>query len=293
LGFFLFFLRELASNLRRNPLVAMATITTVTVLTLLLGLFVALMQNLQLMGHELEADIQIVAYLDDSAEASGDQLDLLNAKIRALPGVQGVRLIHKEAALKHLMERMNGRIDLADIRRNPLPNSFEIRVDKPTNLRPVADKVAGLKGVTKVKFGEAIAHKMMAFNKTLRTVGLSVLGLLFVSTVLVISNTIRLTVFARRKEIEVMQMVGAAGWFIQIPFLLEGLIQGLLGSALGAAAVSESYTLLVPQLSKAVPFIPVLAPEALMPQLIPAMLGLGAVVGGLGSFLSVSRYVKV
>ena len=291
MGLFGFFLRELGSNLRRNPLVAMATISTVTVLTLLLGLFVALMQNLQMIGHELAADIQIVAYLDDSVDAAG--LEEMQTKIKGLPSVEAVRLIHKEAALKHLMERMNGRIDLADIRRNPLPNSFEIRVDKPVNLRAVADKVAGYKGVLKVKFGEAIAHKMIAFNNTLRTVGLSVLALLFISTVLVISNTIRLTVFARRKEIEVMQMVGAAGWFIQIPFLLEGLIQGLLGSALGAAAVSESYGLLVPQLSKAVPFIPLLSPEALMPELVPAMLGLGAVVGALGSFISVSRYVKV
>jgi cell division transport system permease protein len=288
LGILLFFLRELFSNLRRNPLVAASTITTVTVLTLLLGLFVTMLDNIELMAHDMAAGVQVVAYLDDNAAIA-----TLEESIKGLPHVESVTLVHKEAALKRLMERMNGRIDLSDLRKNPLPNSLELKVDSPVNLRAVADKVRDYKGVYKVKFGESVAGQLIRFNTTLRTAGTFMLGLLFVSTILVVSNTIRLTVFARRKEIEVMQMVGASRWFIQVPFILEGVIQGLIGAALGAMAVAESYNLVVPQLSKAVPFIPLIQPGALLPHLVPWMLALGLLVGGLGSLISVNRYLKV
>ena len=291
MGQLIFFMREVVTNLRRSPLVCLAAITTVMVLVLLLGIFGILLLNLEHIAKELVGEVKVVAYLVDDLPA--DKAQQVHKEILKIAHVEGAAFVDKDTALKRLLKRMNGRLAEGDLTRNPLPDSYEIRVDDAQFLRAVADKVRLMDSVQKVKYGEAVAHRMMAFNQVLRTVGLGVLGVLFASTVLVISNTIRLTVFSRRKEIEVMQMVGAARWFIQIPFVLEGLIQSLLGAGLATTLVSYSYELLVPHMRGAVPFLPVLGPAEVLPTLVPALIGLGAFVGALGSLISVNRYLKI
>ena len=123
--------------------------------------------------------------------------------------------------------------------------------------------------------------------------GVVILILLAVSTVLIVSNTIRLTVFARRKEIEIMQMVGAAEWFIRWPFILEGVLQGLLGSVIAAFLVGGSYAMVVPNLIETISFLPIVPAAEILPKLLPALVASGAFVGGLGSLLSVNKFLKV
>lgn len=286
-----YFCREVLTNLRRSPLMNVASVTTVLTLTMILGFFVALVLNLDALAKELIAEIQVVAYLDDQVDADGIQA--LQGRLRAVPHVTAVEFVDKETAFKTLMQRLNGRVQISDVTRNPLPNSFEIKVDDGAQLEAVANLTQALEGVQKVKYGEAVAHKMMAFNRVVRVVGATVLALLLASTVLVVSNTIRLTVFARRKEIEIMQMVGAARWFIQAPFVLEGVLQGLVGSGLAAFLVASSYESVMPQLARTVPFLPVLPPSAVLPQVVPGLVLLGAIVGAAGSLLSVNRYLKI
>ena len=123
--------------------------------------------------------------------------------------------------------------------------------------------------------------------------GVVVLGLLFLSTVLIVSNTIRLTVFARRKEIEIMQMVGAAEWFIRWPFILEGVLQGLLGSVLAAVVVGGSYAMVIPKLTETISFLPMVEAQNMLPTLLPILILNGAFVGALGSLVSVNKFLKV
>ncbi|MGE0495052.1 MAG: permease-like cell division protein FtsX [Vulcanimicrobiota bacterium] len=283
-----FFLREVLTNIRRSPLMCIASVTTVMVLTLILGYFTVVMVNLERLADSLIAEIQVVAYLDDGAERLA-----LSRQIRKLQYVENAHFISKETAFKKLIERMNGRIEMSDVAVNPLPDAFEIRVSHANKLGEVAHKVERLPGVARVKYGEEVAHKMLAFNSLVRSVGVVVLSMLFLSTLLIISNTIRLTVFARRRDIEIMQMVGAAEWFIRWPFVLEGIFQGLLGATLSAGLVCGSYQLVVPALSQTVPFLPVLPPMSVLPGLVPGLILLGGLVGAMGSLLSVNRFLKV
>lgn len=283
-----FFLREVWTNVRRSPLMCGAAVTTVMVLTLILGYFTAVMLNLESLANSLLAEVQVVAYLDDDANRIH-----LHRRILKIKDVEGAHFVSKETAFNKLVERLNGKIELSDVSRNPLPNSFEVRVGNADSLKPVALEVEKLPGVVRVKYGEEIAHKMLSFNRLVRGVGIVILSLLFLSTLLIISNTIRLTVFARRKEIEIMQMVGAAEWFIRWPFVLEGIFQGVLGSALAAFLVNGTYELVIPQVAKTVPFIPVLPPADVLPTLAPSLILLGAAVGAIGSLLSVNRFLKV
>lgn len=286
-----FFFREVATNIRRSPLMCVASVTTVMVLTLILGYFVVIVLNLDALANSLISEIQVVAYLKDDVDRAASTS--LHKQIMTIDNVEGAHFVSKETAFKKLMERMAGKIEMSDVSRNPLPDSFEIRVDRPERLKEVAEKVQMLPGVEKVKYGEEVAHRMLAFNSLVRVVGVGILVMLFLSTLLVISNTIRLTVFARRREIEIMQMVGAAGWFIRWPFILEGIFQGLLGALLAAFMVNGSYEMVVPQLATTVPFLPVLLPAQVLPTLIPGLILLGGLVGAMGSLLSVNRFLKV
>ena len=283
-----YFLREVFTNIRRSPLMSVASVTTVLVLTLILGYFTAVMANLEALANSLLQEVQVVCYLDDEANqvSVGQQLG-------RIPGVTDSHFVSKETALKKLVERMQGKIEVSDLTHNPLPNSYEVAVDDAKNLEQVATRARRIAGVSGVKYGEEVARRMLNFNAMVRSVGTIILGLLFLSTVLIVSNTIRLTVFARRKEIEIMQMVGAAEWFIRWPFILEGVVQGLAGSVVAAALVGTSYAMVVPKLVETVPFLPVLPADHLLPQLIPALVFLGAFVGALGSLVSVNKFLKV
>lgn len=290
MGTLRFFLREVTTNIRRSPLMSVASITTVMVLTMILGYFLVLMANLSNLARDLASDLKVVAYMANDFDR--EQVGELKASLQKLPGVEGVVFVPREQAFEHLKKRMNNRIQLGDLTHNPLPDAFEIRVRNPEDLEPVGSASKQLGKVEKVRFGEDVARRMIALNRMVRFVGLVVLGLLLFSTLLVVSNTIRLTVFARRRDIEVMQLVGAAGWFIRWPFLLEGMLQGLVGAALAASVVSESYRMLVPQLLKSVAFLPVAQPDALLSWLCPLLLLLGVLVGLLGSWISVNRFLR-
>lgn len=283
-----YFLREVVTNIRRSPLMSIASVTTVLVLTLILGYFTAVMLNLEALANSLLDEVQVVAYLDDDA----NQVSVAQ-QLERIPGVEKAHFVSKETALNKLVERMNGRIKVDDLTRNPLPDSYEVSVASADDLELVAKRSERIAGVARVKYGEEIAQRMMRFNSLVRGVGIIVLTLLFLSTVLIVSNTIRLTVFARRKEIEIMQMVGAAEWFIRWPFILEGVLQGLLGSAVAAVVVGGSYAMVIPKLTETISFLPTVAAQSMLPMLLPLLVLNGAFVGALGSLVSVNKFLKV
>lgn len=283
-----YFFREVITNIRRSPLMSIASVTTVLVLTLILGYFATVMVNLEALANSLLREVQVVAYLDDDA----NQVSVAQ-QLERIPGVTSAHFVSKETALNKLVERMQGRIRVDDLSRNPLPDSYEVAVEGAEDLEEVAVRARRIAGVAYVKYGEEIAKKMLHFNALVRTVGIVILTLLFLSTVLIVSNTIRLTVFARRKEIEIMQMVGAAEWFIRWPFILEGVLQGLLGSAIAATLVGGSYAMVVPKLVETITFLPVVQAQDMLPHLLPALILNGGLVGAIGSLVSVNKFLKV
>lgn len=283
-----YFLREVFTNVRRSPLMSIVGVTTVLVLTLILGYFTTVMVNLEALANSLLDEVQVVAYLDDDA----NQVSVAQ-QLERIPEVRQAHFVSKETALNKLVERMQGRIRVDDLTRNPLPDSFEVSVSSGENLEQVARRAQRISGVGHVKYGEEVAQRMLSFNNLVRTVGVTVLTLLFFSTVLIVSNTIRLTVFARRKEIEIMQMVGAAEWFIRWPFILEGVLQGIVGSSVAAFLVGGSYYMVVPKLMETISFLPIVRVESMLPLLLPLLILNGAFVGALGSLVSVNKFLKV
>ncbi|MBQ7568436.1 permease-like cell division protein FtsX [bacterium] len=284
------FLREVVTNIRRNPMMSIASISTAMVLALILGMFTLVIANLDQLAQELAREMQIKVYMANSfpsEEAQECQEHLLR-----IEHVTGVVFVPKSEAFAKLRERLGGRISLEDIEQNPLPDAFQVSVDDPKYLDDTAQRIHEITTVEKVDYGRDEASKLLALNKTVRLAGFVILGLLFASTILIVSNTIRLTVFARRKEIDIMQLVGAADWFIRWPFILEGVFQGLIGASLSALALDLGYRLVVPHFQRSIAFIPVILPNAIIPYLWLGLTLMGCAVGAIGSLISVNRYLK-
>jgi len=291
LGIFLYFLREVLVNLRRSPLMTLSAITTVMVLQLILGTFALLWLNLDHWTLTFTQQVQVVAFLDEGLDA--EKLSRVQKKIQSIGHVTQVRFVDRDTAFAQLQKELKGKIKLEDVGENPLPDRYDVQVDEARFLGAVADKIFKVPGVYKVKYGGDIAKKLVRLSHTVSWVGGTLSCLLVLATITVVGNTIRLTVFARRLEIDIMQMVGAARWFIQVPFVVEGIVQGLCGSALAIAILSPTYSNSSLWLEETLPFLPSLPAEQVTFWLFPVLLGLGGLVGALGSLVSVNRYLKI
>lgn len=288
MGILIFLFRELLANLGRSRLMTMSAISTVCILQLILGTFGLFWSNLNYWTTTFTQQMQVVVFLKEDVQPEG-----LTEKIASIGHVSQVRFIDKDIAFKDLQKELHGAVQIQDLGANPLHDRFNVQVDQARFLGDVANKLKVLPGVDKVKYGGDIAKALNNLNKSVSWAGTVVCCLLVLATMAVVGNTIRLTVFARRREIEIMQMVGAARWFIQIPFVGEGIFQGVTGTLIAVAVLAPAYVNIVAWMSETMPFLPCLQADSLATWLWPGMLGLGVLIGAFGSTMSVNRYLKI
>lgn len=285
--------REALNSIRRNGLMSVASVSTVAISLLVLAVFLLVAVNLEHAAMVVESQLEIKAYVDEkaSSQAIGD----LQRKISSLAGVAGVEYVSKVEALDRLRAQLKDRADLLEgvEEINPLRDSFEVQVVRPEYLRRIAEQVTALPGIANVVYGEELAGKIIRLTRALRLAGLGLAVMLAVATVFIISNTIRLTVFARRREIGIMKLVGATDSFIRWPFILEGMFLGLVGSLVSTSVVWRGYAWLVVRVRDTLPFIPVVPGRPVLPGLTLMMLALGAFIGALGSAISLRRFLRV
>ncbi|NMA54946.1 MAG: ABC transporter permease [Firmicutes bacterium] len=288
-----FYLREAGRSLIRNRFMTLASIATVALSLLILGAFLLGAANLNHIASTLESQVEVSAYLDE--KLGPEEIEAISAQVQRLPGIRQVNFVSKEEALERLKEQFGERRDLLTSveKNNPLRNALEVRTQTPADVKPVVDGLKKLAGVAKVSYKEEIIERLFALTKAIRFTGLAVIILLAGATVFLISNTIRLTVFARRREIAIMKLVGATDWFIRWPFVLEGLCLGLLGSIPALILVVRFYHWLAAGVYETLPFIPLLHPASVLNRLQPLLVGLGILVGALGSAISMHRFLRV
>ena len=286
--------RRAAMNLWRAPLPSL-----VSVLTIGLALFLGVSFVLGLLGARTLLDswgaqANLTLYLDKSL--GEDDAKAVLAKIASTePGLDAV-YVNRQQALSRL------KVDLGDLAgaldglsQNPLPPTIEVRPrgsPGPGEVRMLAARLARLPSVTDVDYGREWLDKLEALGRSLRLFGAGALLIVLGAALLVVANTIRLAVYARRDEIEIMKLVGATDGYVRMPFLLEGALQGLLGALLALGALEAVQRFLLPRASQAFAF----AAGAIAPRLLPVhalgLAGVGAVVGLLGSWLAVARFLK-
>ncbi|MBY0123432.1 permease-like cell division protein FtsX [Bacillus sp. S/N-304-OC-R1] len=288
-------LRESFKSLARNGWMTFASASAVTVTLILVGVFFVIMMNLNKVATDLEAQVEIRVHID--VAASKEDQKILGQKIEKIPEVKSVKYSPKDQELNNLIKSFGDEGEAYKLfeQDNPLNDVFVVKTVKPEDTMMVAKKIEKMEYASKVKYGQGKIEKLFSIIKTSRNVGIVlIIGLLFTAMFL-ISNTIKITIVARRREIEIMRLVGATNAFIRWPFFLEGLWLGLLGSFLPIALVATSYyylyDLLQPKLSGN--FIELLHVNPFIYQISGLLLLMGALIGIWGSMMSVRKFLKV
>lgn len=288
-----YYFKEASTGLRRNGWMMFASVGITLVMFIILGFFLAITANLDYIARDVEGKLEITAYLDDGAAA--ESISVLQTQINAIPSVKGSVFVSNAEALTRLSERLGNRSDLlagyeSD---NPLRNAFEITTTEVEQVSVVAAALEKLNGIAEVKYGREEVEKLLSITTAIRY-GMAVLMLaLGIATLFVMMNTIRLTVFARRQEIQIMKYVGATDWFIRWPFILEGMIMGVFGALLAGGFVFLIYHYFVGYVMASIPFLPVLPVYPFIRGLLFTLTAGGALIGIMGSALSLGRYLKV
>ncbi|HEU5481285.1 MAG TPA: permease-like cell division protein FtsX, partial [Candidatus Tumulicola sp.] len=227
-----FFLGEVLRNFTRNAGMQATAIGTVAITIVLLGLFLFVRGTLSEIGTHLLDQIEISAYLQPGATPS--QVTSIRHLLAADPRIASIEFVSKKQGLAELRDRTKGVIDTSLLTENPLPDKFRIKVRVPEQVPAVAAGVRRLNGIENVVYGQTVVQRLLQLGVVLRRVGIGVIAVFLAVAGIIISNTIRLTVFARRREISIMQLVGASRWMVRGPFVVEGAITGAVAGAVGA-----------------------------------------------------------
>lgn len=288
-----YFVKEAISSLRHNGLMSVASVSTVALSLLILGIFLVMVLNLNNMANVLESQVQITVYLQDSLNER--DVREVGTRITKLPGVTQVTFVGKDEALQRFKQRLGEQQGLLSAlgETNPLPNGFEVKVDNPERVKPVAQAISQLKGVENARFGQEVVEQLFNLTKMVRIAGLILIIFLALAATFIISNTIRITVFARRKEIAIMKYVGATDWFIRWPFLIEGMILGFTGALIAVLLLSRTYGALTTQIYETMAFMPLIPKYPFITNISIVLLIIGTSIGAVGSTISLRRFMKV
>jgi len=287
-----FFLGEVFRNFTRNAAMQATAIGTVAVTIVLLGAFLFVRSMLAGIGTQVVSQFEVAVYV--APDATQKQIDAIQTSMRADPRVQSVTFVSKKDGLAALRAQLKGVVDASIVTSNPLPDKIRIKVKDPTTVPAVAASARRLAGVQNVVFAQTLVKQMLQIGSVLRAVGIGVIVVFVLVAGIIISNTIRLTVFARRREIAIMQLVGATNTYIRMPFICEGLLDGLLGSALALAILAIAKGALWPRLVSGLSAVSLdwKAANVDGTALALELLLVGALVGAIASWISVGRYLR-
>ena len=288
-----YFVKETYKSIRRNGFMSFASISTVAVSLLVLGMFLMIFLNTNNLAQYLESQVQVSVYMQDSATAK--ELASVKDKLTKMPGVVKVTQVSKQQALERFKKRLGDQQQLLSSlgKENPFPNSFEIQVDSPERIKVLTPQIGQLPKVETAKFGQEVVEHIFQLTKILRFGGIILVVFLAMATLFIISNTIRLTVFARRKEVIIMKYVGATDWFIRWPFLLEGMTLGFCGAVVASLFINSIYSGLLERIHATLAFLPLLPTYPLLLYVNVFLLVAGTGIGALGSYISLRKFLQV
>lgn len=288
-----YFIRSSFSSMRHNGLMTIASVTTVALSLLILGMFLIMVVNLNHMASVLESQVQVSIYLEDGL--SDRQMREVGTRIAKIPGVIQTNFIDKDQALTRFKQRLGEQQGLLTAlgETNPLPNAFEVKVDQPDKVRTVAQQIAKFEGVENAKFSQDVVDQLFGLTRMIRIIGLVLILFLAFAALFIISNTIRITVFARRKEIGIMKYVGATDWFIRWPFLIEGMIMGCSGALIAVVLLFQAYSTLTQRVYDTLAFLPIIPKYPFLPIVSILLIIIGTIIGATGSTISLKRFLKV
>jgi cell division transport system permease protein len=294
-----FFFKEAFGSLRRNYFMTIAALVTVFLSIVVLGVVLVFVFTTNSLLGDVEQKVQIEVYFNRNPDPAPDEMTTIQNTIAGWTAdVQTVTFVSKDEALQIMKDKLKDNPKLIEsLPRNPFPNKLVVALVDPTQVATLATRIEALdpdKAVIEdVLYAAGTAQKLFTLTSQVRNILVGFIVLLGVVSVLLISNTIRLSIFARKREVEIMKLVGATNWFIRWPFVIEGVTVGLVGAAAAAAAVLLVNSYSVGKLSDLMPFMSI--PMDAVPSTMVAfiLIGAGVAIGAIGSALGLRRLLKV
>lgn len=278
----------------------LVAVGSVTAVLLVLGLSLLTIININSLADYIESSVEIKAFLEEKLDSS--RIETIGEKIGQIQGVREIDFETKEMALIKYREQLGDNDSLLEGlegENNPFPSSYIVKVDDPNTIGSIADEIAVFEGVEEVQYGKDVVDRLLESTHLIRVVGTVLICILAFISVFIISNTIKLTVVARRKEISIMKYIGATDSFIRFPFIIEGLLLGVIGSGLASGLVAVIYDYFFTSMNNSfggifvmlsgyfAPFAETLYNTSLI------LLAVGIVIGVAGSTISLRRFLNV
>jgi len=298
-----YFLSEAAISFKRNWVMTFGGIATIFLSLLLMGSALLMNSLVNDMVGDIEQRISITIWIHDEAEDA--DIEALQTQVQGHENVQSVYLVTKEEALERFTEMMADSPQIVDqLDGNPLPRSLEIELVDTQEINSVLNTIRNSEEFPKIadspddterslRYGQGIVETLLNATQTARYAGIALVGILAVVSLIFINNTIRLAIYARRNELSIMRLVGASNGFIRAPFILEGILQALLGATLAILVLLAVKSFAFPGLQETLAFITFDFSNALMTEIALILVGSGVVIGALGAIIAMRKYLKI
>jgi cell division transport system permease protein len=288
-----YILGDALRSLRENVGTTILTSFTLAFSLAIFSLFVFIITNLNAVVEGWGERTQMIVYVKD---ASVGQADSIKQAVLQIPGVKSAEYVSKEKALAELKEELKGHESILDgVDANPLPASFEVRVEdefnQPARIAEVAGRIKALEWAEDVQYSREWVEKLSSFIRFIQLAAIAVGVFLGAATLFIISNTIRLAVYARKDEIEIMKLVGASDMYVKTPFVLEGLLQGFFGGLLALCVLALGRYAVLSEIPSYLRFAVEMPFSA--PVFLAFLIGAGMLMGVAGSLISMNRFLKV
>ena len=297
-----YFFSETFTSLKRNFFMGFTAITTVAITLFIVGFFAIIVYDIQGIMNSIKSQVELRVYLKDNI--SEELKEYIEQEIISWEETESVEYVSKDIALERFKKQMEGSNILKEIDGNPLPASFDITLNNPEKIDQVElrfyDRDGNfIEGVDDVIYERKVVKPLFSITAIIGTIAFLIIIVLLLAAIVLIFNTIRLSIYARRKEIEVMKLVGATNWFVRIPFLFEGFFEGFIGSIISIILLFFIGNFLLIKGERAIVDImrikelAIVGSGNVMLYVYVGVLVLGGLIGILSSVIALRRYVKV
>ncbi|MDF2880656.1 MAG: transporter permease [Clostridiaceae bacterium] len=291
---FKFFISDSLKGLKRNRTVSIAAAATVAATLFILGVFVLAILNINQGVKDVESKVEAKVYLNNDITMA--QKNDLENKLKNSDGVTEVTFESKAQAMEKFKQQLGsenkGLVDGLE-KDNPMPNSYTVKVKEPAMLSGVVAGIKDMPGIETIKDGREVVDKLVKITNGIKWIGIALFIILIGVSLFLIGNTIKITVYSRRREIGIMKFIGATDWFIRWPFLMEGMVIGFIGSLASAVLLYYSYRALFLKLSNSFIAMQMVQPGYILTNVLGLFIITGVIIGALGSILSIRKFLAV
>ena len=286
-----FFIEESIISLKQNLLMSLVSIFTVGVSLIVLATFTLLFINVNGAIRNVSNNLSVTTYLEKNITMAG--ISKVQDQISLVAGLKGVKFIPKEDAWRQFKQKFKYQSDVMNlVAINPLPDSFVIKLSSIVNVDTVVKELRLIDGIADIRYGKVVVSKIRKFVQIFNYGGTLIVCFLLLATFLIIINTINLTILAKRKEVEIMKLVGATNNYIKWSFILEGFIIGFIGSLIAISFVNSVFKIVTLNMQTYYPFISLYSKNVNLFALSGLLVLIGLSIGILGSTISISVLLK-